>query len=328
MEGSWVDGGCYPPSPPRLRGGRRGNPPTTRRDPIIQYFEAAGLDYSEWSQAYNMHFGYWSPGMNPLRLEPMLDAMTEQVYQRLDITKTRAPLVLDLGCGLGTASRYMAGRHSDAQFIGATITPWQVVEGTRLTAAAGLVDRVMLLEADYVNLPYSMGTADAAFAMESACYDTGSDKRDFVDALHGLLRPGGRFAVADCFRRTPIPLPRWLEWAYRRCCACWALEEMAEVNAFVQALDDAGFEDIQVDDISWNVAPSVAHVPWTALKFIAKVVARGEITTLHRERRNNVIAPLLGMLLGMARPYFSYCIVSGRKPDTDVTPQPGSGEVP
>jgi len=33
----------------------------------------------------------------------------------------------------------------------------------------------------------------------------------------------------------------------------------------------------------------------------------------NRERRNNVIAPVLGMLLGMSRPHFSYCIVSGRK---------------
>jgi MPBQ/MSBQ methyltransferase len=70
-----------------------------------------------------------------------------------------------------------------------------------------------------------------------------------------------------------------------------------------------------VDDVSWNVAPSVAHVPWTSLKFLAKVLMRGELGTLHRERRNNVIAPLLGMVLGMSRPHFSYCIVSGRKPE-------------
>lgn len=282
---------------------------------IVAYFEAAGLDYSEWSEAYNMHFGYCRPGANPFHLEGMLNAMSDEVYSRLALDGVFDPLVLDLGCGLGTVSRHMAGRHADAQFVGATVTPWQVEEGNKLTEAAGLEDRVLLMEADYLDLPCRLESADAAFAIESACYARGKDKWDFIDALHGTLKPGGRFAVADCFRRNTRPLPPILDRAYRRCCDCWALQEMAEINLFTRSLERAGFVDIRVDDISWNVAPSVAHVPWTALKFIVKVMLRGELKTLHRERRNNVIAPLLGMLLGMCRPHFSYCIVHGRKPE-------------
>ncbi len=282
---------------------------------IIAYFEAAGLDYTEWSATFNMHFGYYRPGANPFHLEDMLNAMSDEVYERLALDDISEPLVLDLGCGLGTVSRHMAGRHADAQFVGATVTPWQVEEGNKLTEAAGLEDRVLLMEADYLDLPCRLESADAAFAIESACYARGKDKWDFIDALHGTLKPGGRFAVADCFRRNTRPLPRLIDRVYRRCCDCWALQEMAEINLFTRSLERAGFVDIRVDDISWNVAPSVAHVPWTALKFIVKVMLRGELKTLHRERRNNVIAPVLGMLLGMCRPHFSYCIVRGRKPE-------------
>lgn len=281
---------------------------------VIQYFEAASRDYGEWSPAFNMHFGFYRPGMNPLGLETMLNEMTAQVYDRLDLNGVVEPLVLDLGCGLGTASRFMARRHPDAQFIGATITPQHVDDGNRLTEQAGLEERVLLMEADYLHLPCRVESADAAFAIESACYARGKDKWDFIDALHGTLKPGGRFAVADCFRRNTRPMPTLVERAYRRCCACWALSEMAEINLFTRSLERAGFEDIYVEDISWNVAPSVAHVPWTALKFIVKRLLHGELGTLHRERRNNVIAPLLGMILGMSRPHFSYYIVSGRKP--------------
>jgi SAM-dependent methyltransferase len=261
-----------------------------------------------------MHFGYFGRGMNPFRLESMLNGMSEQVYQRLGVDAIDEPLVLDLGCGLGTVSRYMAGRHPTAQFVGATVTPWQAEEGNRLTAAAGLEDRVLSMEVDYLDLPYRIESADAAFAIESACYARGKDKWDFIEALHGMLRPGGRFAVADCFLRQHHPLPRLVDRAYRRCCDCWALQDMAQIDLFRNSLARAGFADIRVDDISWNVAPSVAHVPWTALKFIAKVARRGELKSLHRERRNNVIAPVLGMFLGMNRRHFSYCIVSGRKP--------------
>ena len=290
-------------------------PRTQDHERIIHYFETAGLDYSEWSRAFNMHFGYYGAGANPFNLEGMLNAMSHQVYSRLELDGVAEPLVLDLGCGLGTASRYMAGQHADAQFVGATVTPWQVEEGNALTEAAGLENRVLLMEADYLDLPCRLESADAAFAIESACYARGKDKWNFIDALHGTLKPGGRFAVADCFRRNTRPLPKLVDRAYTRCCECWALQEMAEINLFTRSLERAGFVDIRVDDISWHVAPSVAHVPWTALKFVAKVALRGELKTLHRERRNNVIAPLLGMLLGMCRPHFSYCIVSGRKPE-------------
>ena len=112
--------------------------PPTDRERIIQYFEAAGLDYSAWSRAFNMHFGYWRAGMNPLNLEGMLDQMNEEVYHRLAIDNAEAPLVLDLGCGLGTVSRYMACRHTTALFRGLTVTPWQVDFGTRLTQEAEL----------------------------------------------------------------------------------------------------------------------------------------------------------------------------------------------
>lgn len=287
--------------------------PTPDRERIITYFEAAGMDYAEWSRAYNMHFGYYGRGMNPFRLEPMLNAMSTQVYRRLGLESVEESLVLDLGCGLGTVSRYMAGLRSDAQFVGATVTPWQVEEGNRLTEAEGLENRVLLMEADYLHLPCRIESADAAFAIESACYARGKDKWDFIDALRGMLRPGGRFAVADCFLRHNRPLPRLVDKAYRRCCDCWALQDMAQIDLFARSLERAGFEDIIVDDISWHVAPSVAHVPWTALKFIAKVALRGELQSLQRERRNNVVAPLLGMYLGMNRRHFSYCIVSGRK---------------
>jgi SAM-dependent methyltransferase len=289
--------------------------PSSDRERIIQYFETAGLDYSAWSPAFNMHFGYWRMGMNPLNLEGMLDQMNEEVYRRLDIDGVSDPLVLDLGCGLGTVSRYMARRHATGQFRGLTVTPWQVDFGTRLTREAELEPRVVLFEGDYTDPPFPPESADGAFAIESACYARGRDKRDFIEALYRVLKPGARFAVADCFRANNRPMPGVVQAAYRRCCACWALECMAEIGPMEDALADTGFEAIVTDDISWNVAPSVAHVPWTELKFLARLLWRGELRHLDPERRNNALAPFLGILLGMCRSHFRYCIVSGRKPE-------------
>ena len=48
----------------------------TPHSSVIRYYTDATQDYEAWSRRFNMHFGYWRRGLNPLRLEPMLDEMT------------------------------------------------------------------------------------------------------------------------------------------------------------------------------------------------------------------------------------------------------------
>ena len=156
-------------------------------------------------------------------------------------------------------------------------------------------------------------TADAAFAIESACYATGNNKEDFLKEMHRVLRPGGRFVITDGFRKHSRPLPSWLDKIYRKNMECWALTEFADINHFLDTAKKLGFKNIKVEDASWRVAPSFAHVPWVTLKFIAKLLWKGEFFHLDRERRNNTLAPTLGMILGASRSHFSYYIISGEK---------------
>ncbi len=277
---------------------------------IIRYYEEAGLDYGAWSPAFNMHFGYWRPGMNPFRLEPMLEQMNEEVFRRLQLPPGSEPLVLDAGCGLSAASRHLAKALPGAQFYGVTITPWQIDFGEKLNAEAGLSDRIRLLEADFHDLPLPDACADAAFCLESACYGDGDGKERLVREIARVLKPGARFVVADGFRNHPNPLPHWLDRIYRRAMDCWALQDFAEIHSFEKSLKKAGFTDIRVEDILWQLAPSVAHVPKTALKFFWRRLWETDRKPLTQERLNNTIAPLLSMAMGLARKHFSYRIVS------------------
>ena len=38
-----------------------------------RYYEEAGPDYAAWSPHFNMHFGFFRWGMNPLKREAMLE---------------------------------------------------------------------------------------------------------------------------------------------------------------------------------------------------------------------------------------------------------------
>lgn len=288
----------------------------TARQKIVHYFEGAGLDYYYWDKAFNMHFGYFKPGMNPFDRPALLDQLNREVMQRLALEQHVEPMVLDLGCGLGAASRFMAKVRSDAFFSGFTITPWQVSFGNQLTKEEGLENRVTLYESDFARLPLGNNSAEAAFALESACYARGDDKADLIRELYRVLKPGGRFVIADGFRKHANPLPGWLNTVYRKNMDCWALTDLADIRQFAAALKKAGFCKVQVEDISWRVAPSFAHIPFVTLRFYLDVWKRKEAGHLDRERKNNALAPVLGMIMGLCRRHFSYYLVSGEKQST------------
>ncbi len=280
---------------------------------VIRYYEEAGLDYGAWSKNYNMHFGWFSPGENPFNLESLLERMNREVMNRLHIPKEKDAFILDVGCGLAAASRYMAKQMPNAEFYGITITPWQIDFGGELNAEAGLANRISLLNADFQDMPIPANYADGAFALESACYARGNDKGELLKEVARVLKPGARFVVADGFRRHSRPLPGWLDRIYRRNLECWALTEFADIQLFVKAMQAAGFKNIVVEDVSWHVAPSFLHIPKTAIKFFWERLWDKDAEPLTKERRNNVLAPLLGMIMGLCRRHFTYCLVSGEK---------------
>ena len=42
---------------------------------LVEYYSEAGPDYGAWSHGFNMHFGFYRWGTNPLDREAMLEQM-------------------------------------------------------------------------------------------------------------------------------------------------------------------------------------------------------------------------------------------------------------
>jgi len=277
---------------------------------IIDFYEQAGLDYEHWSPGFNMHLGFYRRGMNPFDREAMLEQMNLEVAKTLDLDANGESMLIDLGCGMGSIARSVARYYSRSVIKGITLVPSQVRIASELNANENLADRIEILRGDYVRLAMADDSADGVWAVESACYAQGDDKEDLIREMARVLKTGGRFVVADCFIKCPEQeLSPIVRRCYRTACDDWALVEMPAVESFVAALRRHGFRDIMVEDISWRVAPSLAHAPLAVLTFVSKKLFAGQ--TLNRHSLSNLRASLAALVLGLSRSSFSYCLISG-----------------
>lgn len=282
------------------------------------YFTEVAVDYSAWSPSYNMHFGYWRLGLNPLRREGMLVEMNRAMGRALQLEDAPAPAdaaqrrcVLDLGCGAGATARTLVSDNPSLYAITVTNVAVQNRIAARLDAAAGVADRMAHIEADYTRTGLPAAQADGAWAVESACYAQGTAKADFVREAARLLKPGARLAVVDGFllRRTPGRLAGWL---HRLWADSWAVPTLAVREDFVAALREHGFEDIEVKSLRWRVAPSALHIPVLATRFTLAELwkARGKLSPW---RRKHIVASYCALALGMFWRDFDYCMVTARR---------------
>lgn len=279
---------------------------------VIEFYEEAGMDYEHWSSGFNMHLGFYRRGLNPFDREKMLEQMNLEIAARLQIAPSDKAFLVDLGCGAGAIARTIAKNYSNSIIKGVTLAPSQVETAARLNASKNLHERIEILKGDYAALPFANAAADGVWAVESACYAEGAAKENLAREMARVLKTGGRFVVADCFVKRPEKKCNFLiERCYRATCRNWALSEMPTLECFVAALERQGFRDIIIEDISWRVAPSLAHAPFAVLSFIFKKAFARE--PLKQQSINNLKASLLALVLGLNRTKFSYCLISGKK---------------
>jgi ubiquinone/menaquinone biosynthesis C-methylase UbiE len=198
----------------------------------------------------------------------------------------------------------MAQRLPAARFCGVSLAPWLLDLGKKMNEEAGLTQRIELIEADFQSMPLPSQSADTVFCIESVCYAEGKDKARLVRELHRILKPGGRLVVVDAFRKNNRPFPAFFEKIYRQNARLWAVEELAQLPLFEKTLAEAGFQNIQVEDISWRAAPTALHIPAVVFRLLWS----------GSWRRNNYWKALLTTLgMGLASRQVGYYVVSGGK---------------
>ncbi|MBW4441762.1 MAG: methyltransferase domain-containing protein [Plectolyngbya sp. WJT66-NPBG17] len=230
---------------------------STLSEQIQQFYDASsGLWEQVWGE--HMHHGYYGADgkIRKDRRQAQID-LIEELLKWANVTE--AQQILDVGCGIGGSSLYLAEKFGAAA-TGITLSPVQAnraTERARTLSAAKLASNInaQFQVADALNMPFPDNSFDLVWSLESG--EHMPDKVKFLQECDRVLKPGGTFLMATwCHRPTDkVPLTvddrKRLAEIYRVYCLPYVIS-LPEYEAIARNL---GLQDIQTADWSTAVAP-------------------------------------------------------------------------
>jgi tocopherol O-methyltransferase len=252
---------------------------------VIEYYNQCHVDYKIlWWSHRNLciHFGYFDSEHNSH--SEALPNMNRFLATRIGVTDEDD--VLDAGCGVGGSSIWLA-ENRGARACGINIQPLHLQLAREEARARGLDHLVRFEERNYCDTGFEDASFDVVWALESVCHC--DDKLAFINEAYRVLRPGGRVMVADFFQ-LEADLDEDEDRRMRLWLDGWALPHLAHVDQFCEGLEDAGFADVSVDDITTNVMRSSRRI-YKASRIILPLSKPLELLGVRTKRQTaNVVA--------------------------------------
>jgi tocopherol O-methyltransferase len=210
--------------------------------------------YLVWAgDALALHLGFGDGGGTNDRaaLDASLLEMNAQLAKAGLISQgTR---VLDAGCGVGGSSIWLE-RQLGALVTGVTLDPKQVELARGFASRLG-ARKARFGCADFTNSGLEQASFDVVWNLESLCHV--ADVASYLAQVRTLLAPDGRFVCGDFFRGR----------GGAQCdamCAGWVLPALLTPLELASQLINAGFEDVQVRDLTPDVQTSARWMGTTA----------------------------------------------------------------
>ena len=168
-------------------------------------------EYDAWTEegileyywGEHIHLGYYSKEEN-YRNKPLneaqyafIDKMME--FGGIDPKTDSTAKVLDVGCGFGGTSRYLARKLGpNAEVTAITLSPQQVKRATELAVEQTTWNAKFMVQ-DALNMSFPDNTFDIVWACESG--EHMPDKKKYIEQMLRVLKPGGKFVMATWCQR-------------------------------------------------------------------------------------------------------------------------------
>ncbi|KAK9323841.1 S-adenosyl-L-methionine-dependent methyltransferase [Lipomyces orientalis] len=211
------------------------------------------------------HFGYYDADTYwPFPIKGALRAMEERLFDSLGLES--GATVLDAGCGIGHVAIYMARKGLRVQAI--DVVNRHLHKAQRNIKAQGLEDRITVRKMDYHHLDgFTDGSLDGVYTMETFVHAT--DPEGVAKEFFRVLKPGGSIVLHeyDHADLTATPNVKVSLEQINKHAAMPALNRFGP-GVLQRIMEEAGFEQVVVKDLSINVTPMLrlffvmAYIPY------------------------------------------------------------------
>lgn len=168
--------------------------------------------------------------------------------------------VLDVCCGMGGSSRYLAHNY-DCRVTGIDLAESRIDGATRLTNMTGLDDRVEFRNANALDMPFADATFDVVISQEAFCHVP--DKDRLIAQCARVLKPGGRIVFTDI-----LVTASTREQTRARLQQEMTFQELGSAQSYRHALEREGCRVLEHRDISdeWRIILAGRLVMYRSLK--------------------------------------------------------------
>lgn len=209
-------------------------------DAIRSHYDRLSGLYRVWLGEH-LHHGYWEKAES-------LAVAQERLIERL-VARAQIPhfaRVLDIGCGLGGASLWLA-RKLDCSVVGITHSPTQVMIARKGARKAGLNQdvRFAVMDANRIDLPQE--SFDAVWVIE--CSEHLADKRSFFESCARVLKPGGVLALSAWLATNDRISPEQAQLV-SDVCKGFFCPPLATMQDYAHWMRTCGFASVEAEDLT------------------------------------------------------------------------------
>ncbi|CAK0793838.1 unnamed protein product [Prorocentrum cordatum] len=264
-----------------------------------------------------MHHGYYDDG-SWRSLEEHKAAqvrMMEEMLVWAGVPKPGAQdapeSVLDVGCGVGGASRFLQRKFGASYVQGITLSPEQCRRARLMSEQAGQGSACRFDVADALNMPFPDNSFDLVWSLESG--EHMPDKPQFMAEMARVCKPGGRVILVTWVHRT-LGDGEVLSARERRLLArinrAYHLPEWCSIADYAQIAEGGlGMVGVRTTDWTEQIKPFWMAVILTALQPRGWwAMARGGLETL----RGALVMPLMDR--GYRTGTIKFGLLTGQKP--------------
>ncbi len=158
-------------------------------------------------------------------------------------------VVVDLGCGVGSALAFMRGTHPE----------WGLVWGITLSGVQADIaskNGHLVVQGSFHNLPVKPASADAAWAIESFIHS--DQPQQFFDEIGRYLRPGGILIICDDMAQNDVPSA--MKYLFQH---GWLAPNLVSISRLRCFAETAGFRTLVQRDLTHGITLRVLP-PWFA----------------------------------------------------------------